>query len=994
MATFKEFINIEQADNYTLPTEKIDLRKFTGAPLSVAPTISNIIKPNFTGNSFGNSFINKKYIVVSFALSRDDAETFALRYNTPRLYLSVRGSDYSGASKVINIYSNKNNDGDGFSLRWDGNFAIGRVKIKTQDIKSLNEIIEIGICIVRESSPNEMVGRHFVFGSDNKHDSNFTVNSYQYFDNINVAEKGGLASINKYASDFSLTAFNETIKISPQSIVPTIQIKGTYSQRRSYKNTKYYKDEIFCEQAQYNLFGVADKASALIIYNENNGQLASYLPSEDGFYIDPNLLSDNMYYVYGGYQYNIETKNTLEPIGNFNNTQTDKGWKTKFFIFFSYIGDRYRTKFYQYVSKDTVEVKSHVMNGTLDLIKNSDCPYAIKNKSLPSSIVTQSENIKIQQISLLNTDKEKMTFGTTSFFYPQTIEMTNLFTNEVEPFTLNIPLVDEYQYYLLGEDIYLTQKNSSKIKTSVLNEQEFVWYTDANLVVDQKDAKLYDITRYEFISINDDNENWVLHESLTPLKNPSKTSIKLTEDGKDETKDERDKTLFQYWFQQYFLNNIDVTEKVKRIEDFSYYTVIRCLKEGTVEFEDNKVIYSDGKINYKFTEMAGDSNSKFSYLDFIKYAIDENKSIRLSQKLGGRTEILEIYGIKNYGKETEEKMTGLIGYLQSNSNDYRELLQYFYTNINQSLSLGKLTDLNLEALQGISGLYLKYFITYPNNTNYQQVIFETKVVLQIINGIRPLGLRKNGIIINPLTPTEELGGNDRVFGKINAFVGSEGQYKIEEEGKETIIKDHYGKATFLDMYVYDKAGNLITDRNGKEAKNAIYYGQNASGYSGWFFDGVNVKDFERQTLGDQKDSLKKKIENNADNLQALSSALSDGWFNILSDSKTLTNQRSTVSAWTEDIVSVTFEHELIKQADYILPTYFVVWSEGSKGDYKNYINDVAPLSIIDITRKDKTYVINFRHEFQSRTSSGNYSNYTLYTKLLLMKFPNKDLTSS
>jgi hypothetical protein len=160
----------------------------------------------------------------------------------------------------------------------------------------------------------------------------------------------------------------------------------------------------------------------------------------------------------------------------------------------------------------------------------------------------------------------------------------------------------------------------------------------------------------------------------------------------------------------------------------------------------------------------GDWNREFSNNDFINYAVDGGHKIGLSNFDGKYT-----LGFKFNGQ-----LIGVFGTSSTEAKNSAETLKKFYTDILYSIPFAADFDASNVLL---SIVYFNDTDPIAENEDPETLIIESDdyiifdIALNILNvkGIRPLGLRKKGVIVNPLTQNEEL---DTAAERINVRVDS------------------------------------------------------------------------------------------------------------------------------------------------------------------------------------------------------------------------------
>ena len=978
-------INIHQTNNYSINEQGEGLLPFS----SWASNYN--ISPECNAQDL---IIEKKYLILSFDVERDSV--LFEYFEKPVIYLAVTGYEYGKTSltrKRVMFGANIQNNSAQINLTWDGSAGTLRLLIPTSSFNEFNKISSISVIAQRWNDSNGSTAMGYIYVCDG---SNLDNNEKQKILNVLKQNTSDLDKFN--LSQFTTGNSDKIIRITPISNYISYTPYGF--EFNNTLNTKYYHKKI-----QININSTRQNPWDETIYPSSciaNGNTMS--TTDDGrtwnltFTNSPNLLSAS--FVYKGYLYTPKKQKKL----SYYKTAISANSDDSFFNVFSYQGTRWRNKVVDFIKtnqKAAVRVRQYDVVGTFTIKEPNIFPYDFKIKNSTkketsfcsnffpdpleynnSTLSTNSsvEVAGINSTTLLSVDKKHMEIYDRFTGLKYSTNPQDAGSQDYQGILyINIPLITEHKYCLVGFSPYLKINGN---KCDVLNEQEIVLYKgDSNFVlenVDLGDTYLLDLSLpYEYngttpMVVNEVTKQWVCHESLSPLTNPSKEFVYLT--NKEKTS-----SYFQYWY-------IDVQKDSKSIPieeirfpfNFDYYSLLYSNLKLTniqdvitnLKIQDNKLFF---KLNYPGL---GDYNDEFQGNQFINHAIDSNASIGLS--LNTRKEQFTV-SVNGYDDPIIE-----IGTLNGNTLTYKTLLQFFYININQIVDIPEDLLSNLQSSE--IPLVFKYTRRYIDNNKqpFDYVIFEFNYSVPIISGIRPLGLRKNGIIVNPFSQNENL--EDGVAQKINSKL-----YDFD-------LENGVVRATILQTDVSDNNGFL-----GNLAKKRLieYEEEKVSGqYTGighYLFDGINLQELQKQTVDESNvDSLINKIKdlNNiiGNESSGLTHTVNDNYYAINSQIKPYLG---TISINTEEKTSsfnagdgkiddvYTFDFSIIEGSK-VLPTIFINFTNGSIANQREAI-----ILLQGCTQSGTNCTVSYRVYCPSQSAlAGNHAKFNVTVRLLSIYIPN------
>ena len=797
--------------------------------------------------------ITNKYVLLSFALSRDWREKFGSSFEKPKVHLAIQGKDYIGNNILKKIYTDEGM-GNNVDCKWDGYYGIIRVSFLCSQLKDFNRISYIGIIIARDNSTNgsDSMSKIFKIGqdetltlSDNFKDVLVASDKLDGFNKNEIKTETikVFSRITRYDTNpvSSSTSFNDgKIFVSPISLSGQLYtLSGSNSKNSSYTHNKYYYNQAIITFQTKSFSGVTSYPSYCSI---NNGEFEK-IEGETLIKGISNIADyqPEIILVYGGYQYKMGTNISRPKLRYYLNFLSPT--EEEFLQSFSFEGERYRTKFVNYASPNSIKLQT-VISGILKNKNPQQTPYRINEATV--EYTTTLDNKSEKPLS-----RYKISFS----------NISNNFTNgEEESVEFYLPLIDEYKYYNLGE-VALLKSDTQGINFSCYNRENIVKHYDLNLIdkfTTEESANVFDITTWTNRAVL---KSWEVQNSDVPLD-----SMNFRVEGVMESDiSEGSKSYFSYCRPVIKLSKQeDITSITKMPIEKQFYTVLYC-QRFLKDDPDLGLKIKNGTLFYKFPEGSFDCNATFKDNDFINYAISENRSIGLSDQErnehftltisnNNETYSIEIStsGIKINGNNTD-----------INSLFFHELLTNFYCGTERILQLPYFSTTSSEV-----NISFKYEKSYAG-TNY--IIFEKTINnVPVASGDRPLGLRKGGIIVNPLEQNEQL--PQGIAEQINL------KTKIVESNKLV------GKG--INILVCDPNGNPLDETVAIEYK-ADYDTQTQKVSNGaFYFDGVNVSELKNvvnnsetglvkkvgdleTTVGDSDSGLVKDVNQNTSNISSL-----------------------------------------------------------------------------------------------------------------------------
>lgn len=814
--------------------------------------------------------IDSQYTLFSFPLSREWVEFGS--FSNPKITLVIQGQLYNGNNDIQVIY-NKKETGSSLICEWERYFGIIRAAVHFSNLIKFRTITAVGI-VMTTNDNKKATGRIYTINNSEVKvlaiyskleaiiGSSYAIENIT--DVINITEFKKLSGATEHpVVESERTPIKGSLMVSPinMEINNTLyNLYGAYMSNegnlsQNHLNMRYFNNafrldfkRIFWLGGSYypSAYGIQKQGQEAIQWTSCKSTIIESIEDINADYT-PNF----QYLVYGGYEYKI------------NDDDDDDGYKHQtlspqstwaqntnyFFDYFTFTGERYRTKFIKYNGHNEVEVYTHYVHGKIEQKNNLYSPYKMVNSS-GEQIFNNNYSTKKFSYNKSNTFEE-----INDYFITSSIEMINLFTLESTEVEIKIPLEDEYQYYLFGDIIGLQAPGDSFIDYS--DQKEIVKYSDINIINGfeiENNVKLFKISKskneeasYSFFDIyyNSVNENrWSSEASIEWLEKQSYIPLTPSLSDFPGTSIEEPKgSYFRYLLPQIYMDGKYITDQIKFYWDFDYYTVLNCraFPKDDNDVDGNSIITNlkiqDKKLYYTINKNGiGDYNDYFSINQFINYAIDGKHPIGLS--FFDKQKWLDFYihdgndwiWVNSLGTNENDE----------NLNDSGKTLKMFYTDMQHVIDLS-----HLDKLPNSGEIQLK--IRYYNNTTKsdpgipekwdegEYVIFEIVLgVIPIIAGSRPLGLRKNGIIINPITPNEEL---DNSAERINFKTSLDGQNKLFGSAIQLIAYDANGSK------LKDSEGNYITCEIEYKGTKAQNWSEADPRYDGsFYFDGISLQE--------------------------------------------------------------------------------------------------------------------------------------------------------
>lgn len=770
--------------------------------------------------------IANKYVLLSFALSRDWGEKLVSSFEKPKVHLVIQGKDYIGNNILKKIYTDEGM-GNNVDCKWDGYYGIIRVSFLRSQLKDFNRISYVGIIIARDNSIDGSDSMSKIF----KIDQDETLTLLNNFKNvltasnkldgfneneINIESVDRFSRITKYDTEpvSSFTLFKDgKIFVSPISSSGQLYtLSGSNSNNSSYTHNKYYYNQAIITFQTKSFSGVTSYPSYCSI---NNGEFEKI--EGETLIKGINNIADyqpEIILVYGGYQYKMGTNISRPKLRHYSNFLSPT--EEEFLQIFSFEGERYRTKFVNYTSPDLIALQT-VISGILKNKNPQQTPYRINEATVEYTTTLNNTNVEPSssyEISFSN--------------------IFNNFTNtEEELVKFYLPLVDEYKYYNLGE-VALLKSDTKGINFSCYNRESIVKHYDLDLIdkfTTAGSAFVFDVSTWTNLTVS---KSWEVQNSDTPLD-----FIGFEVEGVMESEvAESSKSYFSYRRPVIKISEQeDITSITKMPIEKQFYTVLYCKPFLNLD-KDLGLKIKNGTLFYNFPEESFDYNTSFNDNDFINYAISENENIGLSDQ--ERNEHFTLIISNNNGTiySIEISTSGIK--INDNNTDinslfFHELLTNFYCGTERTLQLPQFSTTSSEV-----NISFKYEKSYAG-TNY--IIFE-KIInnVPVASGDRPLGLRKGGIIVNPLEQNEQLPQ------------GTAEQINL----KTKIVENNKLVGKGINILVCDPNGNPLDETVAIEYK-ADYDTQTQKVSNGaFYFDGVNLSEL-KNTVNNSETGLVKKV---------------------------------------------------------------------------------------------------------------------------------------
>lgn len=832
MATIKTFIGIT---DYNLLNNDIK-EDSTGAVLTSysGPPTGILIDPLLKTKQ--DLTIKYGSVLFSFPLSREFTEL--AQFSDPKIYLVIQGRTLSNESKIIKIY-NGNAPDSSLICVWQKYYGIIRARVPISKIKEFNYITYVGIVMTRSDGVKDATGRIYKIGNlkDELHEdfrnsltNNNAINPLNISDIVQISQSSFLSG----AAENPVTKTQQIthgIAIAPNTYtsMKMFNVYGINNKNNGVRNSRFFNNAIYYQFPTIYLNGAYRRPDYVKI-----DDWKEYISTPESVSIDIDASIDeyspNIRFQHGGYEYSQNIENyppqKLKRDNLFLTFTNDEEMSE----FFDFEGQRYRTKFKSYSDdKHSLILDTNVINGTLQQHSLTYSPYQLTSDQ-------KQINIKILKDKpdefIILTDKTSYTELKKTYSIKR--NLYNIFTQMEEEVNIQIPLVDEYEYYFLGDLLSIRYPNNN-IKNQSLKNREIVVYSDS-VLIDQfsdKNSKVFDLSTFNFN--NNIVKSWHYHKSYLPLKDNEFNFV------------DTDNTVFNKSYFEYRKpvikktigrQSVDITNKVYSYNLWKPWTILYSRSFPKPPQEDSNIpentnIITDlriqeGKLYYKInTDGLGDKNDKFSINQFINYAIDKRHPIGLSSF--DKNKVLKIFIptelIPDYVSENEWYDVKTIG--TNEDEDSVDTLKLFYTDMNNVIDAPDVSSLKLQDAQ------LKLRLQY-SDTAEDYVIFDFVVgSAQIIAGSRPLGLRKHGIIVNPANANEEL--SPSTAEKIHVTL----------EGTDTTGK-------VIEMVAHDKVGTILDTCN-------IEYKTDESGETkGFYFNGVNLSEL-KNTVNNSETGLVTKV---------------------------------------------------------------------------------------------------------------------------------------
>lgn len=851
-----------------------------------------LVYPQLTEN---DRYIDSNYTLFSFSLSRAWVELgYFLK---PRFTLIIEGRsldeqrNFENSNKTetentshIKILRKKFSVGTSAVCEWNKYFGIARLSVETALLQEFNEILAVGIVMTTDDD-SKPTGRIFRFNDssgqkiENEIVSIYGNNSVENINSYINAEELCLLNGAKEEPVFSnIDIKNSRIMIAPLKIEDNYySLSGTYMDENdnhaSYKNPSYYHNAVYINFHPILSFNTQIQPNSIEIDGKQFSSFECYIRIEPNKGIYEEYKPSEIKVIYGGYQYEGKIKDDQSIVhysnfGVFENAQGsfDEGLFYHWFLFSS--KEQYRTSFKNYIfetAENSIDIPTDVnllcgkISGKLSTNKKSN-PFNIN-----ANISTDGK-----EFLLMGNNQEIKDLHNYIEVSARELGMINRFTGKKETdenIKIRFPVYDEYDFYFLGDS--LTFKKEGEIVKRYSNTQAVVKYADMEYNVDLVSTKLQSVS-------NIDTNNLEIDWEIKKTKIPQNFYPDFDESSSIKT----DESYFEYRKPHVSLDEEEITDKIKFYWDFDYYEIL-CSREfpNSNEFDNDTFrIHSlkiqDNKLYYEISAGAiGDCNENFSVNQFINYGINEKRPIGLSSFDGNKKLIITpMIG-------TEEVGESLL--VETKNGDSTSTLKKFYTNMSHTIDIEADKVAGLSAALSAYGGTLSLKLTYydDNNTtseNDDYLIFEFIVNdISIISGSRPLGLRKNGVIVNPKTPDEDLknGVAEKIYLKANIET-------LTPEGATTPVTTASGSV--IEMLVNDNNGVPLKNKEEQDIKCNIEYrgtrknevkedGAIKNYYEGEFlFDGVSLS------------KLNEKANNNEATIQLIIKAF-DGYTLSLSE---------------------------------------------------------------------------------------------------------------
>lgn len=773
--------------------------------------------------------IADKYVLLSFALSRDWGEKIISSFEKPKVHLAIQGKNYKGEDIIKKIYTDEEM-GRNVDCKWDGYYGIIRVSFLCSQLKDFNRISYIGIIIARDNSTNgsDSMSKIFKIGqdetlmlSDNFKDVLVASDKLDGFNKNEIKTETikEFSRITRYDTNpvsSSISFGNGKIFISPANLSGQLYtLSGSNSGNSSYTDNKYYYDQAIINFQAKSFANVSSYPSYCSFDGVNFEEI------EKGTIIKDIKVTEDyqpeIVVVYGGYKYKMGTEIPLPKLQHYLKFLSPT--EEEFLQFFSFEGERYRTKFIEYRGPNEIVFKT-VVSGIIKNKNPKETPYSIDQVEINESTDPFSN-------TNISTDNKPSSNYSIEFS-----DILNKFTNNKETINFYLPLIDEYKYYNLGE-IFLLKSETNNINFSCYNRENIVKHYNLNLMdkfITEESAIIFDATEWTNHAVS---KSWKIQNSDIPLNSINFQDASVLENEISEGL----KSHFSYYSPVIELNEQDITSMIKMPIEKDFYTVLYCKPFLNSNNVDLGLKIKNNTLFYKFPEGSFDWNTSFKDNDFINYAISKNGSIGLSDQ--DRNECLTLQISDNKNSYSIEISTNGIKVNNNNNPDkkllFHELLTNFYCGTERTLSLP-----GFSTNSSTVTIYFKYEKSYAG-TSY--TIFE-KIIndVPVASGDRPLGLRKGGIIVNPLEQNEQLPQ------------GTAEQINLKTE----IVESNKLVGKGINILVCDPNGNPLDETVAIEYK-AKYDIQSQKVSDGaFYFDGVNLSEL-KNTVNNSETGLVKKV---------------------------------------------------------------------------------------------------------------------------------------
>lgn len=803
------------------------LSSYSGAPsgMNITPSLSTT-----------DLILDSKYALFSFPLSREWHER--MNFTNPKIFLTIQGRDVDDNIRLKRIWAGKEK-GNYIICDWDNYFGILRILVPIGDIKQFNYITFVGVIMTRQLNHDDATGRIYKIGLHNDNlDTNFisTLKDNLSFNVINLTNADGTATIHNISTLSKLSGATQypvtqtqDISAGKVAVAPVTSkramftITGGYSEDEDeIRNSRFFRDQVLITFDKVTIGGESKYLDEVAIddgeYDEVPSSCVIKIPNATIRY------SPSVTFRHGGYVYTQKTDDyswkELKRDTNFLTFDTEE----EMFEFFDFTGERYRTKFEEYTDTNTLTLQTSIINGELKQRVLTSSPYqTTDNKSINLPFTTSDEQAASSIITIsINSE----TPNKPAHYYTTTTTLYNIFTKEPEPITVQIPLIDQHKYYFLGDFFKVEYPNNSQSNWSQREKREVVVYDGATLLdhFASENSKVFDLDNFQF----DDSiaKTWDSCRSYVPLEE-SEISF---QNGVTYT-DTWNKSYFEYRkpkIQKTIQDqSVDIIEEVYCYRDLKPWTILYCRSFNNITKPITNLKIQDGKLYYKIdSDGFGDKNEKFSVNQFINYAINGKHFIGLSSF--DKNKQLTIYVPTNYipNNTSEEEWYPVKTFGTGANDDSAEILKLFYTGIEQTIDAPDISNLQIPD----TGLPLR--LVYKDIQEY--TIFDLEIGnAQVVRGVRPLGLRQKGIIVNPIDVNEELpaGTAEKIHLTLND-------------------SDTTGKA--IDISVHNNAG-------GELGTCSVEFKKGGNGVTqGFYFNGVNVSELNT-TVSNSTTGLVKKV---------------------------------------------------------------------------------------------------------------------------------------